>query len=85
MPQAKFPSASTTGPKVPLKERGLKIGQELADNLNRNVAADNPQTEVPQPDSQPHANSQEEMLAYLRKSYPGVPDAELLESLKYLA
>jgi hypothetical protein len=75
-PTGKSPNESTPVPKVPLRERGLKIGQELVDNLNRNVS----QEQVPMPSNQPHNFAREEMLASLRKIYPGLSDEELIKA-----
>lgn len=51
MSSKKTPNESTKGPKAPLshRERGLKIGQELVDNLNRKVAAEHPDSNPPEP------------------------------------
>lgn len=72
MSNKKSPNESTTKPKAPLRERGLKMGQELVDNLNHNVLTEHP--------DKPHDPKREELLSQLRKIYPNLSDEQLVEA-----
>jgi len=73
------PKEPAKTPKAPLRERAEKIAQELVDNLNRNVLADNPSSNVA-PVQDKGSHFREQVLAELRKQYPNLSDEELIEA-----